>query len=636
MSVAPVLKVHVFVPSGRKERLLSALQESGLVHIEETRFEDAGLRFPQADVADLDRDLGRLNHALALFAEWDETSGLKRLLAPRPVLSMKTKDGVLASDFRGILGELESLEAERSAFQAEIRLLDRETEFLESLRGFPLPLDSLHGTRTTRLLTLAVPATEESRLETLSEERAFWFEIFARDKRNLQVLAICPSDEEAEIEEELKEIKAVPIPLETRLEKAGPGEGVADLVRKAQLERGKKFEESGLVEARMKALAVHRPALMSAHDLLLNEREKLLASRLLGETGSAVCLEGWIRAKDKERLAGLVAGVSDPAAAFFRVPLPEEDPPVFLDNFGPARPFEIITGLYGLPERGYGDPTVPLAPFFFVFVGLCVTDGGYGFLVAALSLLYLKFGHPGAGARQFAKLALYLGISNIIFGTFFGGWLGFPIKSLLLMDPLKDPIPFLALSLGLGFLQVWIGTLLSMIGGIRRGDYAEAIGVRGGWLLLLPGLVLYLLTKNPIAGIVALAGTAGIVLFTNKSRNPFARFFGGLYGLYGISGYMSDTLSYSRILALGLSTAVIGMVVNNLTVTAFQIPVAGWVLAPLIFVGGHLFNLGIGFLGGFVHSMRLQFVEYFNKFYKGGGRPFKPLRYESRYMDIVE
>lgn len=636
MSVAPILKVHVFVPSGRKERLLSALQESGLVHVEETRFEDAGLRFPQADVADLDRDLGRLNHALALFSDWDETSGLKRLLAPRPVLSMKTKDGVLAFDYRGILGGLETLEAEKSTLLAEIRALDREKEFLEPLRGFPLPLDSLRGTRTTRLMTLAIPATEESRLESLAEERAFWFEVFARDKRNLQILAVFASDEEAEIEEMFKEIKAVPVPLDVRLEKAEPGEGVADLIGKVKREREKKIEVSASIEVRMKALVVHKPALMSAHDLLLNEREKFLASRLLGETGSVVCLEGWIRAKDKEPLSDLAACLSDPAAVYFREPLPEEDPPVFLENPRSARPFEIITGLYGLPERGNLDPTLPLAPFFFVFVGLCVTDGGYGFLVTALSLLYLKFGHPRAGARLFAKLAVYLGISNIIFGTFFGAWFGFPIKSLLLIDPLKDPIPFLALSLGLGFLQVWVGTLLSMIQGIRDGNYAEAIGVKGGWLLLLPGLVLYLVIKNPIAGFAALAGTAGIILFTNKSRNPFARVFGGIYGLYGISGYMSDTLSYSRILALGLSTGVIGMVVNSLAQTAFKIPVAGWVLAPLIFVGGHLFNLSIGFLGGVVHSMRLQFLEFFTKFYKGGGRPFKPLRFESRYMDIVE
>ena len=144
------------------------------------------------------------------------------------------------------------------------------------------------------------------------------------------------------------------------------------------------------------------------------------------------------------------------------------------------------------------------------------------------------------------------------------------------------------------------------------------------------------MTKHPAAGIAALVGASGIVFFAAPSRNPFSRFFGGLYSLYGISGYVSDTLSYSRILALGLSTGVIGMVINNLTQTAFRIPVAGWVLAPLIFVGGHLFNLGIGFLGGFVHSMRLQFVEFFTKFYKGGGRPFKPLRLENRYVEFVE
>jgi V/A-type H+-transporting ATPase subunit I len=131
------------------------------------------------------------------------------------------------------------------------------------------------------------------------------------------------------------------------------------------------------------------------------------------------------------------------------------------------------------------------------------------------------------------------------------------------------------------------------------------------------------------------AGAGCIVLFSSPSRNPVARFFGGLYGLYGISGYLSDILSYSRLLALGLATSVIAMVVNTLCQTALGIPWVGWLIAALIFVGGHLFNLGISFLGGFVHSMRLQFVEFFSKFFQSGGKPFKPFALESKYIDFT-
>jgi len=152
---------------------------------------------------------------------------------------------------------------------------------------------------------------------------------------------------------------------------------------------------------------------------------------------------------------------------------------------------------------------------------------------------------------------------------------------------------------------------------------------------LLPSLVAYLLTKQPSAGILALVGAAGVVFFAAPRKNPIARFFGGLCALYGISGYLGDTLSYSRLLALGLSTGVIAMVVNTLAKTALGIPWVGWLAAALIFVGGHLFNLAISFLGGFVHSMRLQFVEFFTKFFQAGGKPFRPFRMEGKYADFI-
>lgn len=636
MSVAPVSKVHIFVHSGRKAELLSALQEAGLVHLEEAKFEGVDLRRTEVDASGADRTLARIKHALDVFAALDETSGLKRLLRPKPELSLKRKAEALGFGHGRVLDDLERLESERNALTAGMKALDREAEFLEPLRDLALPLEAFRGTRTAEVRLVVVSAAEAERLGEMAAGSPLWFEIVSRDKHSCRVVAIFPRESVDEAEAALEELGAVPVELESRVASAGPGERIEDLLAANRLERGRKASTEAALEVDIKAMAVHAPALMSVHDLLMNEREKALADRLLGETEAVSCIEGWVLGADKKRLEKKVAAVSDAAQVCFREPLPEEEPPVFLENPSIARPFEIITKLYGLPEKGFLDPTVPLAPFFFIYVGLCVSEAGYGFLVALLSLLYLKLARPRGGAKQFAVLALYLGISNIILGTLFGGWFGFPIRSLLLIDALKNPIPFLGLSLALGFVQVWFGTLLSMIGGLKNKAYLESIFVKGGWLVLLPSLILYFVTKHPAAGIAAIVGASGVVFFAVPSRNPFSRFFGGLYSLYGISGYVSDTLSYSRILALGLSTGVIGMVINNLALTAFRIPVAGWVLAPLIFVGGHLFNLGIGFLGGFVHSMRLQFVEFFTKFYKGGGRPFKPLRLENKYVEFVE
>jgi V/A-type H+-transporting ATPase subunit I len=346
-------------------------------------------------------------------------------------------------------------------------------------------------------------------------------------------------------------------------------------------------------------------------------------------------LEGWIRSFDIDRLKTKLKSLADEIQLYFRPPLPEEDPPSILENPKPSQPFEVVTKLYGLPQRGSLDPTLPLAPFFFLFVGLCVSEAGYGLIVTLLSLLYIKFAKPKGGLLLFLKLLTLLGISTVILGTLVGGWFGFPIRQLMILDPLQDPLSFLILALALGFIQVWFGTLLKLIDGIKNKIILQSIFVQGGWLLLLPSLVLYLLTKHSVWGILSVVGAAGIVFFASPSRNPLARFFGGLYSLYDISRYLADVLSYSRLLALGLATSVIAMVVNTLCQTALGIPWVGWLLAALIFLGGHLFNLGISFLGGFVHSMRLQFVEFFSKFFRSGGKPFQPFEMESKFVEFI-
>jgi V/A-type H+-transporting ATPase subunit I len=346
-------------------------------------------------------------------------------------------------------------------------------------------------------------------------------------------------------------------------------------------------------------------------------------------------MEGWIRSSNAEKLKSKLRPYSDAMEIYSRDPLPEEEPPVILENPKSWKPFELVTKLYGLPQRGFSDPTLPMAPFFFLFVGLCVSEAGYGLLVGLLSLLLIKFAKPKGALLQFLKLFTLLGISTTILGALIGGWFGFPIRSLMVLDPLQDPVSFLILALALGFVQVWFGTFLNMINGIKKKLYLESIFARGGWLLLLPSLVVYLITKQSIWGILSLVGAAGIIFFASPSRNLFARFFGGLYSLYGISRYLADVLSYSRLLALGLATSVIAMVVNTICQTVLGIPWVGWLLAALIFIGGHLFNLCISFLGGFVHSMRLQFVEFFSKFYESGGKPFRPFELESKFVEFV-
>jgi V/A-type H+-transporting ATPase subunit I len=636
MSIADIQRVHIVAYSGLKKTFLGSIQEEGILQIEKADSANLGLSTPFTEVTSIEHQLHRLSHVLDYLSRWEEKGLREKLFAPKPQVSARIREKILSQDYAPILDQVENCEKEINDISSHIRFLQKEGEFLQPLENLELPIKSLAETDKTELIVGVIPLTSFKELSEETEDAAFWSHVISSGKRNVYLLIVYSKSQKEHCQQLLREKNFNPLYFpEALLKRAGDQDKVKDVIRTITEEISANEKKLVMLEEKGKKLAPFREQLMQVHDVLLNEREKWVSSRNLGETDRAFFLEGWIKASDIPRLEAKLTPYADLVQCYFRPPLPEEDPPIILENPRVGKPFEIITKLYGLPQSGTLDPTLYLAPFFFLFVGLTVSEAGYGLLVALSSFLYLRFAKPKGGLRQFLTLMAILGVATVILGTMVGGWFGFPIPMLMVLDPLKDPVSFLILSLALGFIQVWFGTLLNMISGIKKKDYLQAFFVQGGWLILLPSLVLFALAKQSFWGILALVGAAGIVFFAAPSRNPIARFFGGLYSLYDISRYLADVLSYSRLLALGLATSVIAMVVNTLCQTALGIPWVGWLFAALIFVGGHLFNLGISFLGGFVHSMRLQFVEFFSKFFKSGGKPFKPFELESKYVEFL-
>ncbi len=243
-------------------------------------------------------------------------------------------------------------------------------------------------------------------------------------------------------------------------------------------------------------------------------------------------------------------------------------------------------------------------------------------------------------------------------GALFGGWFGIdiatlpePLKNftegLRIIDPLAEPITVLILTLILGIFQVMVGIAIKGYWDIKQKRVVEALLDSGIWLFFLSSIILWILatvellpaSTSQIFLYMIYAAVAGLVLTQGRDKkNPIMKIVGGILSLYGLVGYFSDVLSYSRLLALGLSTAIIASVVN-LVAFLFKdmIPWApvGWIVAILILIGGHLFNMAINILGAYIHSGRLQFVEFFPKFMEGGGRRFKPFSVESKYVQVV-
>jgi len=321
-------------------------------------------------------------------------------------------------------------------------------------------------------------------------------------------------------------------------------------------------------------------------------------------------------------------------------------------------PFEPLTRLYGVPKYGEIDPTVPMAPFMFLFFGMCLGDGGYGILVAS-AIIYLLSKYKIVGdKRNFFNLLLLGAFSTIAVGALTGSWMGdvvdaFPLLALLrpikeklaVLNPMSDPITFLGISLALGVVQILFGLFIAFWDSLRKKDYMAAFGDNGGWISLIIGLLLLGGVKSGFlsgfsVGLLGkiLSALGAVVLIATQGREKsglFRKLLSGVLSLYNITSYLGDILSYSRLLALGLATSAIAMIVNTLTTLVISIPFIGWVLSIIIFLGGHLFSVVVNTLGAFIHSLRLQYVEFFSKFYSGGGKIFQPLDYKTRYVKIV-
>lgn len=391
------------------------------------------------------------------------------------------------------------------------------------------------------------------------------------------------------------------------------------------------------------------------HDYLTWQCEKLSARVQADESTSVFYLRGWV---EKNRLSELhqVLKKTTPHYDLLELPLAEnESAPVMLKNKSFVRPFESVTNVYGSPKSHELDPTPYLAPFFILFFGLCLSDAGYGLLLALLSYLAIVLLKIPKHKQGMFRLLIYAGIMTFFIGILFGGYFGIVledlpegiIKTILLqlriIDPVKDPLTMLIFALILGVMQIIAGVIINLYYQIIRRDWSKTFDA-AAWLFLMLGIVFWLIAKQVLtsdilttfgqywiyAGVLVLVLTQG-----RKAGNIFLKLPLGFLSLYNLVGYFSDIMSYSRLLALGLSTGIIAMVIN---IVAFlfkdMIPFIGWPVAILILLGGHIFNLAINALGSFIHSGRLQYVEFFPKFLEGGGERFKPFFRTAKYIDL--
>jgi len=386
------------------------------------------------------------------------------------------------------------------------------------------------------------------------------------------------------------------------------------------------------------------------HDHAMIQMDKVLSSDLLSDTKYTFILKGWAPSHLTESIHKALR--SEYNIAFkSRKATKQDEYPLLLKNHPLVKPYEVVTNMFSTPSVRDIDPNPIMAPFFLFFFSMMLSDAGYGLLLAAgCALMIWKFKVTG-NMRNMCLFLFHGGLASVVWGLLFGGFFGDLISiassgnisfPTIWFNPIEDPTKLMIWSMIFGVIHILAGLSAKAFILIMTGKLMDAVFDIFSWFFVIigAGVMLYGMAGNltvvgDIGKYMALSGLGIIILFGGRgSRNPIVRLFKGIGGLYNITGYFSDILSYTRIVALSLATAVIAMVVNMLgSIAGFSL--IGIIMFIIVVIAGHLLNLAISALGCYVHTSRLQYVEFFSKFYEGGGRAWNPVTVNTRYIKLV-
>ena len=541
-----------------------------------------------------------------------------------------------------------SLEAKRDGIAAQISRLKAVCNSIEPWLRYELPLN-YEATRYTDIILGVLPPSVDLSSLAESEELLGYVEKVSDDATGQFISVIChKSDTDSVlhalsavgfIRSNFKDMRSTPACLFKETTQA---------IMDAEL-------DSESVRQQLCTLAESLDSVEILYDVEATALTAAANKLKLVRTQKCVILDGWCPAESEQK----VSSVLDKFECAYETeePSPDDDVPILLKNNGYASSFEWVLGMYAYPKYGRFDPTFIMSIFYFIIFGIMFADVGYGLVLVLGCIIGIKLLKPKKSMERTLRMFEYCGFSCMIMGALFGGWFGdLPVAIMTNMmgmspdapivrffaggiwfNPLDTSNPdaimnFLLLSLGVGAAHLVAGMAVKFYILCRDGKVIDAIFDIGSWWILFVGIGL-LFVNGDIGMWVAIAGVALLILTQGREKKGiFGKLIGGITSLYGIVSYISDLLSYSRILALGLAAGVISQVVNVLG-TIMGGSVAGVIMLIFVSLVGHLLNLAINVLGTFVHTSRLQYIEFLGKFYEDGGRRFEPAIPSEKYSE---
>lgn len=661
MSIIKMQRIAVIGLDNRRDEVLNRLMEFGAVELtdQSSKLEDAFWRENvikdenQEAVAWLEGKLSRAEQVLELIEKYDP--GKKPLFKTRRTIPASREREILLAQDTAEQSVQTLLDLNGRLHQTADRINKAESDriALTPWLSYDLPLE-IQKTGSCVLHAGVMPAAADltavnQELEETAESVVF--RNVNSDKDLHYVVLLVTADREEEAVTLLKQKGFAEVSFR---EYEGT---VSENLERIAAETAALQAEYKDIEAEITRLTELKESIEEYCDVLniQADREKI-RTRLL-KTKRTFFMEGWIPDHCTEQAAAILEEME--CCYQFRQPEEGEEVPVALSNRDFFVPFESVTEMYSLPDyRGF-DPTSIFAAFYAVFFGIMLSDAGYGIIMAVACFVVLKRYDLEGSAYKMIKMFFWCGISTTFWGALFGGWFGdfFQVfakivlhKELVIQpiwfNPIDDPMKLLIFSLALGIVHIFIGMGIKAYMQIRDGKWFDAICDEGFWYLLILGLIAWLgssmLAADQAAWMTAVSaagkwmsiiGAAGLLLTGGRYNKGIGKITGGLGALYNITSYLSDILSYSRLLALGLATGVIAQVINTMG-SLFGDGILGAIILMAIFLVGHTLNFAINALGSYVHSCRLQYIEFFGKFYEDGGEAFTPFRKNTRYIKM--
>ena len=654
MAIVRMKKLRVIALRQQRDQLMDELLRLGCVEVREPEemLSDpdaaAMLRPERAGLTEVRTQQAEMESALRVMAQYAPTK--KKMLSPRPEVEEETflDETALAEDC-ALAKQINAWESRLRRLNSDELRLREEIESLRPWEGLDLPLEFV-GTKTCAAALCNVPAAVD--MESVADaaesatERVQLLLVYQDDQQKCFV-AIAMKEELGAVMDALRTVGVTPVSF--------PGYTGTALENIQARKR-----ELSAIDVQRRAIVANitqekdrTGSLRLSADRLATAEAKAEATEQLRGTDSVVVLEGWFPVPAEKKLAALLESFD--CAWEATDPAPEEYPdvPVKLKNNWFTRPLNMVTDMYALPAYTGVDPNPLMAPFFILFYGMMMADMGYGLLMVLVSLLVVKKAKPrGPTMRHMFPLLGLCGVSTFLWGIATGSFFGdLPAQLAVtinpnttfkglpaLFSPTQDALPVLIGSLALGVVQIFTGMGISVWRKVKAGDKMSALFEEGTWYVILIGGALMAAGVTPIllilGGVMLVVGSAWKA--AQNGGGPVKIAMGTFMGIFGsvynnVTGYFSDILSYSRLMALMLAGAVIAQVFNTLGA------ITGNVVALLVIsMIGNALNFALNLLGCFVHDMRLQCLEFFGRFYEDGGKPFRPLDMQTKSVDIVK